>query len=153
MCWTFLFSRASQLASSPPNMFDGKGEKEKSECEKDDLAPVLNEYRIRTQNAEQTIFKKQNMISASTFTGALLQESQHDLKPQNKAITLLTAELFIKSKQASPGCPPPRTHKFGTSVPKHLSSPELEVDLDVTSWIKQEVSELKQFPTTKSETG
>lgn len=69
----------------------------------DDLASLLNEYKICIQNWEQDIHEKHDMITALTFTVTCMHDSQHKLMRENRSVTMHNAKLLSKSKLAVTG--------------------------------------------------
>lgn len=83
---------------------------------KDDLPSLPKTYKICYQNADQDIFKKQEMINVLTTTVAGLQESQQKLMKENKTLTMVNGEIISKSKPARPGTFPSKHKKIVTSL-------------------------------------
>lgn len=90
--------------------------KKKSKINKNEFASLFNDYKIRIQNADEEIFKMQDMITALTSNVACLQDSQQKLIAENKLLTVLNAELLSKSKRAPPGALLRRQEKLANSI-------------------------------------
>lgn len=72
-----------------------------------------------------------------------LQKFQHKLMEENQNLTILSANLLSKSKQAPPGTPPARHEKMSTPLRRQLLALAGKLDTKIPFCVRKEFSELK----------
>lgn len=102
------------------------------------LTTPLNDYKIRFQNTEQIILKKDTLFISLGAAVACLQKGQEKLRTENKSTTLVITELVKKSKNVLIRI---RTrgnrHKnITSSIPRHLPGLALEVKGQILSCVE-----------------
>lgn len=109
--------------------------------EKNDVVFLLNDIKICLQNAEEDIFKKQDILTTFTFTIEGFQESHHRLMQENKTLTKIKAQVPRKLKQDSTCTLSGKQEEIATSVNSYLLGVDLKPATSIRSCAKGKVLE------------